>query len=145
MQRRNAVEIVHDFWSTVWNPPYDLEAIDRFVAEDFILTTGGVDVVSREAFKEWVAGFLSKITDMRLEPVETFQNEDGSRVCSRWLLTGRNKGALGTPPRREPVRMTGTAVWAVAEDGTLLHNWVERNAWELYVQLTGGTGTPLPD
>ncbi|MEU7890314.1 nuclear transport factor 2 family protein [Microbispora bryophytorum] len=145
MRHRNSVEIVHDFWRTVWNPPYDVEAIDRFVAEDFVITTGGVDVVSRQAFKEWVVAFQSKITDMRLETVETFQNEDGSRVCSRWILTGGNNGVLGTPPRQEPIRMTGTAVWAVAEDGTLLHNFVERNAWEVYQHLTGGAGTPFPD
>ena len=28
--------------------------------------------------------------------------------------------------------MTGTAVWQVGEDGRLRHNWVERNAFEVY-------------
>jgi hypothetical protein len=28
--------------------------------------------------------------------------------------------------------MTGTAVWEVGEDGRLRHNWVERNAFEVY-------------
>jgi hypothetical protein len=31
--------------------------------------------------------------------------------------------------------MTGTAVWAVREDGLLSHNWVERNALEVYLRL----------
>jgi SnoaL-like polyketide cyclase len=146
MQPVNAVDIVHDFWSTVWNPPYDLEAIDRFVVEDFVITSGGEDIVSRAAFKEWVAAFQSKIVDMRLEPVETFENADGSRVASRWVATGRNNGMLGTAPDQEPIRMTGTAVWAVREDGKLLHNWVERNAWEVYLRLTADprTGRSTP-
>jgi hypothetical protein len=31
--------------------------------------------------------------------------------------------------------MTGTAVWAVREDGKLLCNWVERASFELYQRL----------
>jgi hypothetical protein len=31
--------------------------------------------------------------------------------------------------------MTGTAVWAVREDGKLLTNWVERASWELSQRL----------
>ena len=139
----NAVEIVHDFWSAVWNPPYDLDAIDRFVVEDFVIVTGGEEIVSRAAFKEWVAAFQSKITDLRLEPVESFQNADGSRVVSQWTLTGLNNGILGTAPNREPIHMTGTAVWTVREDGMLLRNRVERNAWEAYRRLTADPG-PKP-
>jgi hypothetical protein len=140
----DAVGIVEGFWAAVWNPPYDLDAIDRFVVEDFVITTGGAEIVSRAAFKEWVAEFRAKILDMRLEPVETFQNRDGSRVTSRWVVTGRNNGILGTPPDGEPIRMTGTAVWAVREDGRLLRNWVERSAWELYCRLTGGPSARRP-
>ena len=39
--------------------------------------------------------------------------------------------------------MTGTAVWAVREDGKLLTNWVERASWELHQRLTAqGDGGP---
>jgi hypothetical protein len=31
--------------------------------------------------------------------------------------------------------MLGTAIFAVREDGLLEHNWVERNAWEVYGRL----------
>jgi len=85
---RNSVKIVEDFWAAVWkdrNP----DAIDRFVVDDFVITTGGVDVVTRERFKEWAWQFLEKITDLEFEVVETFQNEDGSRVASRWRVTGK--------------------------------------------------------
>jgi steroid delta-isomerase-like uncharacterized protein len=132
----NSVKIVEDFWAAVWkarNP----EAIDRFVVDDFVITTAGVDIVSKDKFKEWVRQFQEKINDLEFEVVETFQNEDGSRVASRWRITGKNNGVLGTVADQKALAFTGTAVWAVREDGKLLHNWVERSAWEMFQQLTG--------
>jgi hypothetical protein len=32
--------------------------------------------------------------------------------------------------------LTGTAIWSVREDGKLLHNRVERAAWETFQNLT---------
>jgi hypothetical protein len=135
MSKLDSVKIVEDFWAAVWKAR-DPEAVDRFVVDDFVITTGGVDVVSRERFKEWVGQFLEKISDFQFESVETFQNEDGSRVASRWRVTGKNNGLFGTEPDQQPIAFTGTAVWAVREDGKLLHNWVERGSWELFQRLT---------
>ncbi len=130
----NSVKIVEEFWERVWkarNPA----AIDDFVIEDFVITTGGVDVVSRTKFKEWAAAFMAKINDLQFEVIETFQNEDGSRVASRWRIAGKNNGILGTPADQQPISFTGIAVWAVREDGKLCHNWVERSSFELFQQL----------
>jgi hypothetical protein len=69
---------------------------------------------------------------MDFQIIESFQNDDGSRVASRWRLTGRNNGILGTEPNGAPIDMVGTAVCEVGKDGLLRHNWVERNAWEVY-------------
>ena len=135
MARRDAVAIVENFWREVWKAPQDPDAIDRLVAEDFIITSGGHEIQGREAFKRWVIGLQEKIRDLQFESIETFQNEDGSRVASRWRVTGRNNGFLGTKPGMEPISMLGTAVFAVREDGLLQHNWVERNAWEVYGSL----------
>jgi hypothetical protein len=132
----DSVSIVEDFWAAVWkarNP----EATDRFVVDDFVITTGGVDIVTKARFKEWVRQFQAKISDLEFEVIETFQNQDGSRVASRWRITGKNNGMLGTAPDQKPIAFSGTAVWAVREDGKLLHNWVERSSWELFQQLTG--------
>ena len=131
----DAVKIVESFWADVWvarNP----DAIDRYVVEDFVLTSGGVDIRTRDAFKQWARGFLSKILDLEFETIESFQNADGSRVASRWRVRGRNNGMFGLPSDGRPIAFTGTAVWAVRADGKLLHNWVERSAWELYKRLT---------
>ena len=135
MSQLDAVKIVESFWADVWsarNP----EAVDRYVVEDFTLTTGGVVIRTRESFKQWVREFQSKILNLEFETIESFQNADGSRVASRWRVRGRNNGLFGLPPDARPIEFTGTAVWAVRADGKLLHNWVERSALELYQRLT---------
>src|ERR1700741_3509661 len=114
MAELDAVKIVEAFWADVWvarNP----EAVDRYVVEDFVITSGGVEIRSRAAFKEWVREFLSKIDDFEFETVESFQNAEGSRVASRWLVRGRNNGMFGLPADGRPIEFTGTAVWAVRE------------------------------
>lgn len=135
MSSQNSVDIVHAFWEQVWNA-HNPDAVDDFVVDDFVIVTGGVEITGRDAFKTWIAGFLESLSDLQLEVAESFQNEDGSRVTSRWVLTGRNNGILGTAPDQQDVSMTGTAVWAVREDGKLMCNWVERASYELYRRLT---------
>lgn len=142
MAQRSSVAIDENFWREVWKSPQNPDAIDRLVAEDFVITSGGNEICGREAFKRWVKQFQQKILDLQFESIETFQNEDGSRVASRWRVTGRNNGFLGTPPQREPIAMQGTAVFAVRADGLLQHNWVERNAWEVHVRLTAPDRPP---
>ncbi|MFF8908699.1 nuclear transport factor 2 family protein [Streptomyces olivaceoviridis] len=85
----------------------------------------------RDNVKKWIRGFLDQVDGLRLEVIETFQNQDGSRVASRRRVHGRNNGVLGTEADGRPNSFTGTAVWTVREDGKLLHNWVERASWEL--------------
>lgn len=131
-----AIDIVHKFWAEVWQAPHNIDAIDELVTENFVIISGGTEIRGRAAFKEWVRAFHGAITDIHLEPVDTFQNADGSRVASRWILTGTNNGFAGTEPDGQQVRMTGTAVWHVLPDGRLTHNYVERNALELLRQLT---------
>jgi SnoaL-like protein len=93
----NSAKIVEEFWKRVWkarNPA----AIDDFVVDDFVITTGGVDVVSKAKFKEWASAFMAKINDLQFEVIETFQNEDGRRVASRWRITTKNNGLLVRRP-----------------------------------------------
>jgi hypothetical protein len=129
-------KLITEFLTTVYNPPYDLTAIDRLCTEDFILTTSGKDVVGRAVFKEWVKSFKGKIRDMRLELLDVFPSADGTRAVSRWRATGFNRGMFGTPADDQPVEFTGIAVFEV-RDGKLSHNWVERSAYELMQRLQG--------
>jgi steroid delta-isomerase-like uncharacterized protein len=131
----NSIDIVHAFWDDVWNA-HDPSAVDRFVVDDFVIVTGGETISGRQNFRTWIAGFLSKINDLHLDVIESFQNADGSRVASRWLLTGRNNGFAGTAPDQQEIKMSGTAIWAVREDGKLLSNHVERAALEQVQRLT---------
>jgi SnoaL-like domain len=131
----NSVRIVEDFWTAVWksrNP----DAIADFVVEDVVITTGGIAIEGRDKFIAWAWDFLSKINELDFEVLETFQNEDGSRVASLWRVKGKNNGMMGTAPDQEPISLTGTAIWSVREDGKLLHNRVERSAWETFLNLT---------
>lgn len=131
----DAVRIVESFWADVWvacNP----DAIDRYVVDDFVITSAGAEIRSKNSFKQWVREFQAKIADLDFEVVESFQNADCSRVTSRWRARGRNNGVFGLPPDQRSFEVTGTAVWDVRADGQLLHNWVERSAWESYQSLT---------
>ncbi|QYD73668.1 ester cyclase [Paraburkholderia edwinii] len=130
MDGRNSVRIVENFWRQVWqagNP----DAVDKLVAEDFEITTGGVTIGSRDAFKSWVAAFLASIDDFEFHIVEMFSSASGDRVVTRWRVTGKNNGFMGFEADGAPIDMTGTAVFEVREDGLLQHNWVERNALEV--------------
>jgi len=130
----NAVKIVETFWEEVWikrNP----DAAAQFVAEDFIITTGGVDIYGRDAFIEWIKAFLSKIEGFKFSSIETFQNAAGTRVASRWKLSGLNNGFFGGRKCLSPFEVLGTAVWEIDADGKLRHNWVERNALEVQREL----------
>ncbi|WP_156750859.1 nuclear transport factor 2 family protein [Mycobacterium sp. 852013-50091_SCH5140682] len=121
----SSVQLVESFWNDVWNA-HDPAAVDRFVNEDFVIVNAGVPIVGREAFKAWIAQFLTQVHDLRLEVVESFQNVDGTRVASRWRVHGRNNGVLGTVPDGRPFSFTGTAVWEVDPvGGRLLCNHVE--------------------
>ena len=50
------------------------------MVDDCVITTGGVDIVTKDRFKAWVKQFLDKVADLEFGVVEIFQNEDGSRV-----------------------------------------------------------------
>jgi hypothetical protein len=142
MAIRNSIAIVENFLREVWQQPQNPDAIDRLVHEEFVITSGGRDIVGREAFKAWVKDFQAKVHDFQFHVVETFQNHDGSRVASRWRVTGRNNGLMGTQANGAPFEMTGTAVWEVGPDGLLRHNCVERNAFEVHGAITREDARP---
>lgn len=135
-EQQNSVEIVERFFREVWAAPQNPHVIDHMVAEDMVLTSGGNEIISRAAFKDWVQAFYALVEDMDFEVIESFQSHDGRRVASRWRLTGRNRGLMGTEPNGAPIEMFGTAIWEVGDDGLLHRNWVERNAWEVFGRIT---------
>jgi ketosteroid isomerase-like protein len=127
-----------EFFRRVWAPPHDLDAIDELMTEEYVITTGGVTIRGREAFKAWVREFQGRVRDAENETLEVFANAAGDRVVSRWVCRGRNGGLFGLPPDGGPVEFTGIAIWRV-EDGRLAECWVERAAWEAYGRLAART------
>ena len=129
-----STEVVRAFWDDVWNA-HDPDAVDRFMADDVVIEAGGKDVSGKHNIKKWVKEFHHHVNDLHVDTIETFQNEDGTRVTARWVLTGTNNGILGTEPDGKPIAMTGTAVWTVRDDGKLQRGWVEQASFELYHRL----------
>jgi steroid delta-isomerase-like uncharacterized protein len=126
-----STEIVTAFWDEVWNA-HEPDAVDRFVADDVVIQVGGQEIAGKANISNWVKEFLDHVNDLHIDTIETFQNDDGTRVTSRWVLTGTNNGILGTEPNSKPVAMTGTAIWSLDEDGKLQRGWVEQASFELY-------------
>ena len=106
-----STEIVTAFWDEVWNA-HEPDAVDRFVADDVVIEAGGQEIAGKDNVRNWVKEFLDHVNDLHVDTIETFQNDDGTRVTSRWVLTGTNNGILGTEPNSKPIAMTGTAVWS---------------------------------
>ncbi len=48
--------------------------------------------------------FLDHVNDLRVDTIESFQNEDATRVTSRWVLTGTNNGIWVRNPTASPLR-----------------------------------------
>jgi steroid delta-isomerase-like uncharacterized protein len=120
-----STKTVLDMWDEVWNA-HDPDAVDRFVTDDVVVAIGGKEISGKDDFKDSIRELLDKVEDLHLDAIETFQNEDGTRVTSRWVLTGSN---------HKPIAMTGTAIWEVREDGKLTRNTVEQASFELYHSL----------
>ena len=63
--------------------------------DDAVIEVGGQAIVGRDNIKNWVRQFLDQVRDLSIESMESFQNEDDTRVTSRWMLSGFNNGFLG--------------------------------------------------
>ena len=117
---------VLQLWDEVWNA-HDLDAVDKFVADDVVLASGRQERTGKDDFKNWIKEFFDKVNDLEVDAGETFQNQDGTRVTSRWVLMGTNDGFLGTPPNGEKVAVSGIAVFAVDDDGKVNRLLVEQD------------------
>src|SRR6185503_3207313 len=71
--------IVNAFWDEVWNA-HEPDAVDKFVADDVVIEAGGQEITGKENTKNWVKQFLDHVDDLHVDTIETFQDEDGTRV-----------------------------------------------------------------
>jgi steroid delta-isomerase-like uncharacterized protein len=129
-----STEKVVRLWDEVWNAR-DLDAVDKFVADDVVLAIGRQEGSGKENLKNWIKGFFDKVNDLEVDAGETFQNQDGTRVTSRWVLMGTNNGLFGTQPNGEEIALSGIAVFAVGDDGKIERLSVEQDSFEQYRRL----------
>ena len=130
-----AVSLANEFLTRVWGETHDLDAIDELMTEDYRIWTGGKPVSGRAAFKQWVQKFQTIYQQAFCRIDETFANEKGDRVVSRWFDTGINNGMFNLPPDGRTVEFSGIAIWRI-ENGRLAECWVERAALEAFQQLS---------
>ena len=129
-----SAETVTRSWDEVWNA-HDLDAVDKFFADDVVLATGRQECTGKENLKNWIKGFFDKVNDLEIDDVETFQNQDGTRVTSRWVLMGTNNGLFGTQPNGEEIALSGIAVFAVDDEGKFKRVSVEQDSFEQYRRM----------
>lgn len=132
-----AHKLVQDFFSKVWHPPHNLEAIDQLMTEDYLITTAGKTIRGRQAFKSWVGEFQKQLVDAKTESLDLFYAPESSKVVSRWICSGKNNGLFGSDPDNRFVSFSGIAIWTI-RDKKLAQCWVERSAHELYQKIKKG-------
>ncbi|MFZ0709909.1 MAG: hypothetical protein WAM53_07705 [Terrimicrobiaceae bacterium] len=64
---RKGEGLLTEFWAQVWNPPDDLDTIDRLCTEDSVVTNGGIDIVGQESANP---RFSSAVSELK-RPAET--------------------------------------------------------------------------
>ena len=132
----HAESLAREFVRRVWSGTHDLSAIDDLMTEDFQISSGGVRIVGRAAFREWIRAFQQTLLNAETESLDVFASVTGDRVVSRWRCSGINCGIFGLPPDHRHITFTGIAVFAV-RDGRLAEAWVERAAFEAYHAMLG--------
>ena len=76
----NAVQIVESFWPDVWvarNP----EAIDRYVVDDFVITSAGESFDQETPSRNGYASFKRGSLVLSSKLSRAFQNTEGIRVA----------------------------------------------------------------
>src|SRR6187431_1124840 len=111
MPQLDAVKIVESFWEDVWaarNP----DAIDRYVVDDFAITSGGVDIHTRDSFKQWVREFQSKILDLTFETIGELSERRRESRCLALARSWSKQRLVRPSARRRPIEFTETGVRA---------------------------------
>ena len=105
------------------------------MVDDFVITTGGVDIKSKQKFKEWLSAFMEKISDFRFEVLESVP-ELLSQVALRVAALKTLEGALLSLMLSERIATKGLTHAAskllgareLAELFGVLESWVREQA-----------------
>jgi predicted ester cyclase len=123
MASRN-VELVHRWFDEIWTKG-DLSIIDEILSPN--ATIHGLGEANRgtenhQSFKDFVAGFRSAFSDIKITIEQTV--EEGDIVASRWVATMKPSGE--GPSAGKEVKVTGMSMGRF-RDGRMVEGW---NNWD---------------
>ena len=119
------------FYAEIINA-HSLDSLEELVAPDFV-EHGTPPGNGREAFREFLAGFISGLPDARLD-VEDWITE-GEKVVARCRVYGTHRGEfLGYAPTGRRIEWTAIHIWHV-RDGLLHERWSQADLLGIVEQL----------
>jgi SnoaL-like domain len=113
-----STEKVIRLWDEVWNA-HDLDAVDKFFADDVVLVTGRQECTGKENLKKWIKGFVDKVNDLEVGRCGGIPES----------------GLFGIQLNGEEIALSGIAVFAVDDEGKFERLSVEQDSFEQYRQL----------
>jgi steroid delta-isomerase-like uncharacterized protein len=111
---------------------HDPDAVDRFVAEDYVNHNAFV-ADGREANRQFWTVFFAGLPDVRVTMEDLVVS--GDRVVGRFVYRGTHTGDLmGIPATGKPVEMRSIDIWRV-QDGMFVEHWDELNLLQVFQQI----------
>jgi len=111
---------------------HDPDAVDRFVAEDYVNHNAFV-ADGREANRQFWTVFFAGLPDVRVTMEDLVVS--GDRVVGRFVYRGTHTGDLmGIPATGKPVEMRSIDIWRV-QNGMFVEHWDELNLMQVFQQI----------
>jgi predicted ester cyclase len=133
---RHRTETVAHAFADLMNG-HDPNAVDRFVAEDYVNHNAYVEdgrEANRAFWTSWFAAFPD--TEVTMDDVLV----DGDRVAGRFTYRATFQGLfMGLPPTGRPVVMHSIDIWRVV-DGMAVEHWDQLDGQAFFAQLAGEAG-----
>jgi steroid delta-isomerase-like uncharacterized protein len=121
-----------------WNGG-NLDLVDEFYADDYILHDPAMPVHGREGFKQYVTIYRSVFPDLRFALEDVIV--EGDTVAWRITARGTHQGALmGIPPTNKPVAISATIISRFV-DSKWTEDWLSIDMLGMLQQI-GAIPTP---
>ena len=130
---RENEEFVREMSNAIWGADGSPDAVEEYMAEDFVSHEPGQTIEGREAYREFEAELRSAMPD--LEGSLDFIVAEDDKVVARYTATGTHLGELwGIEPTRATGEVTGTTIYRI-EDGKATECWHEYDRLGMMQQL----------
>ena len=111
---------------------HDPDAVDRFVAEDYVNHNAFV-ADGRESNRQFWTVFFAGLPDVRVTMEDLVVS--GDRVVGRFVYRGTHTGDLmGIPATGKHVEMRSIDIWRV-QNGMFVEHWDELNLLQVFQQI----------